>query len=140
MSRPKCGVRAVVRWLLRAIHGGELRLRRIRELVGTEIESVVFVRDYLQLVGDRAGLTFYQPPVAEVEERRVPFADHGFADVARRLVGTRIVEASADGPAGGTFLVVIMFSNGTAFLVEPPAGVPERLAIHWADGTVDVES
>ncbi len=139
MSRPKCGVRAVVRSLLRAIHGGELRLRRIGELVGTEIESVVFVHDYFQLIGDRVGLTFYQPPVAEVEGRRVPFADHGFADVARRLVGTRIVEASVDGPAGGTFLV-IMFSDGTAFLVEPPAGVPERLVIHWADGTVDVES
>ena len=70
-------------------------------LVGCELASVQFVRDYVQLRfepssgPDEPVLTCNVPPVVEQDGRRLSDGDGGWADALRALIGQTVIGTDA---------------------------------------------
>lgn len=70
-------------------------------LVGCELASVQFVRDYVQLRfepssgPDEPVLTCNAPPVVEQDGRRLSDGDGGWADALRALIGQTVIGTDA---------------------------------------------
>ena len=112
-------------------HPAEWSLRA--ELSGLRVSSVVFVEDYLQLIldGGLKGITVHAPPAIVSERDTIEFNDERFARLARELLGTEIVDASADGTRA-----VVVFSNGLQLVVPFSPGMVEPMLVRRLDGVV----
>jgi hypothetical protein len=80
----------------------------VDELVGQELGSVVFVRDYVQLDFDGPRLSLYVWPTV-VTDRRVDFGEPGYRDALCELIGRPVT-----GVAGPT-----LDFAGTRLLIDP---------------------
>lgn len=73
--------------------------RRLDALMNKELSSVVFVRDYVQLVfeGDaNATLTCFRFPVVNMNQRLFELTTPGYRDVLCSCIGNIVVNATVD--------------------------------------------
>jgi len=63
-------------------------------LIGTELSSVEFVRDYIQLRFDGPRLTILTNPVLEILNDEYTRTRFGFCDVLCRFIGDQVEETS----------------------------------------------
>lgn len=92
----------------------------LRELRDAEVESVVFVRDYVQftfwLPDCSPRLTLYAwPTIRSVDGLRRSFGDAGYRDELCRLL-YRVVAGTDEQPESG---LVLAFDSGQALMVRP---------------------
>lgn len=91
------------------------------DLVGAEVESIVFVRDYLQITlylpKSSPRLTFYAwPDVTTPGGAARSFGDPGYRDELCSLIGRRIAGATAGSETGLT----LHFDADTSITIKPP--------------------
>ncbi|MFZ5904216.1 MAG: hypothetical protein ACOYZ8_11775 [Chloroflexota bacterium] len=65
-------------------------------LVGTELSSVEFVRDYLQLRFDGPCLNVLTDPVLTIDNKEYKRIDFGFCDRLCQFIGKQVVVATID--------------------------------------------
>jgi hypothetical protein len=61
--------------------------RALEAIVGGELSAVVFVRDYVQLQFDGAGLTALNLPVIKVGQKTLAFGQPGYRDALCERIG-----------------------------------------------------
>lgn len=87
----------------------------LSRLVGLELGSVVFVRDYLQLDFDGPRLSLYVWPQVVIADRVCGPADPGYRDALCDLIGRRVTHAG-EPPAG----LMIAFDGGRLVIAPNP--------------------
>lgn len=65
-------------------------------LIGTELSSVEFVRDYLQLRFDGPCLNVITDPVLIISNKEFTRTDFGFCDRLCQFIGKQVTEATID--------------------------------------------
>ena len=97
----------------------------LTELVGRELSSVEFVRDYLQLHVDGASLTAYTLPVVTVNCESLNLRQPGYRDALCSQIGDKVTCAESHNDC-----VSIAFARGTTVsisLLEADYQGPEAL-------------
>lgn len=88
----------------------------LQALVGAELSSVVFVRDYLQLDFDGPRLTLYVWPQVVIGDEVRRLGDLGYRDALCALIG-QVVRSAADSTDTG--LLVILETGSVVTKPEP---------------------
>ncbi|WP_040807634.1 hypothetical protein [Nocardia concava] len=110
-------------------------------LIGLELASVVFVRDYLQLDFDGPRLTCYVWPTIEADGITRSLGDSGYRDSLCALISQTVVSTEEAVGAG----LVLGFAIGTLSIHPTPeelegpeiamlAGFPDRAWDLWRPG------
>ncbi len=96
----------------------------VETLVGRELASVVFIRDYLQLTFDGPALSIFSQPTFQVGAITLQWSKPGFRDALCEQINKPVVSATVTGEreiriefAGGATLVVPL-RDPTGVLVE----------------------
>ena len=72
----------------------ELNAQPLNLIIGSELSSVEFVRDYIQLRFDGPSLTAITPPIIRSEENNYEWEMSGYCDVLRKCIGMTLHDAS----------------------------------------------
>ena len=89
----------------------------LHSLVGEELGSVVFVRDYLQLDFENARLSAYVWPTVSFGHVSREFGDLGYRDALCALITSDVIETEESSEAG----LVIRFQLGEVVINPEPA-------------------
>ncbi|GIH89928.1 hypothetical protein ACFFMN_11990 [Planobispora siamensis] len=103
-------------------------------LIGQELGSVVFVRDYLQLDFDGPRLTLFVWPQVSVDSTVHSMGDPGYRDTLCALIGHTVL-TTAESPDAG---LVVGFGRGSVTLKPEPSHL-EGLEIAMLGGFTDRE-
>ncbi len=85
----------------------------LEKLVGQDLSSVTFVRDYVQLAFDGPGLSAYTMPTVTSESESLSLGQPGYRDSLCRQIGCRVERTEADDQR-----VLIIFENGAAVSIS----------------------
>jgi hypothetical protein len=70
--------------------------RALESIVGRELSAVVFVRDYIQLQFDGAGLSALNLPMIKVGQQTLAFGEPGYRDALCERIGRAVRSASVE--------------------------------------------
>jgi hypothetical protein len=82
-------------------------------LVGRELASVEFVRDYVQLRFDGPVLSAYTMPKLDVHERKYSTGEDGYCDALVGMIGTVVTEVDVQSE-----MIQIGFASGTQVTIS----------------------
>lgn len=85
----------------------------LRKLVGHELSSVTFVRDYIQLAFDGSGINAYTTPTVSCGSESLKFGQPGYRDGLCRQIGRSVERSEVDGQR-----VSIIFESGTTVSIS----------------------
>jgi len=85
----------------------------LEKLVGRELSSVTFVRDYVQLAFDGAGLSAYTTLTFTYDRESLSSGQPGYRDSLCRQIGCRVARAEVDNQN-----VSVVFENGAIVAVS----------------------
>lgn len=86
----------------------------LRQLVGREVSSIEFVRDYVQLRFDGPCLSAYTLPVVQTPDRVLSPSSEGYAEALIGFIGKRMETAeSREGER-----IQCRFSDGVSFAIS----------------------
>jgi hypothetical protein len=103
------------------------------KIIGKQLSSVEFVRDYLQLRFDGPVLTIITDPTLEIGTNVYQWTDFGFKDRLCQQIGRSVTDMRVD-----TEKLLIVFSNGSCVKVSlldtdyiGPEAVMLRIGNDW---------
>jgi len=85
----------------------------LAKLVGHELSSVTFVRDYLQLAFDGGGMNAYTTPTVACGSESLSLGQPGYRDSLCRQIGCRVERTEVDDQR-----VAIIFEGGAAVSIS----------------------
>jgi hypothetical protein len=85
----------------------------LKNLVARELSSVTFVRDYVQLGFDGAGISAYTMPTVACGSERLSLGQAGYRDGLCRQIGSKVERTEVDSQ-----LVAIVFEDGTVISIS----------------------
>ena len=96
----------------------------LRELVGRELSSVEFVRDYVQLRFDGPCFFAYTMPVVQTLDRVVPRSAGGYVEALIDRIGKR-VDAAERGVARGRSASTVVYRRCVPCHLASKGGLPD---------------
>lgn len=109
----------------------------VKRLVGKELATVTFVRDYVQLGFDGPVLTALTPLTVTDANGRVSSGDDQFRNRLCDLIGSKVAEVGLRPDEA----LVVSFASGSSVSLSLRAedyGGPEAIVFHGVDGEIAV--